>query len=236
MTIKACLFDVFGTCVDWRGSVETMLTEQFALKGIEPQTTQIPRFARDWRAGYSEYNRKVSADEIDENDIVTIDIVHRRVLAELVQAQDLQDVWTSDELDQMNLIWHKLTPWPDTAKGIDALRERCIVGTLSNGNVRLLVDMAKHSDLHWDVILSSAMYRSAKGNPKVYLGGCQSLDLKPEEVVMVACHFNDLEAASSCGLRTAFIRRQGEADERDPAAEPYIDFIIDEIGDLTTHI
>lgn len=182
MTIKACTFDVFGTVVDWRGSVELMFKEQFQLKNLQSRIGEIPTLAQTWRDGYSKYNKQMSAGEILQEDFETIDIVHRRLLNDLVNNNNLDGVWTTEELDEMNLVWHKLKPWQDTVVGINALKRVSIVSTLSNGNMRLLVDQAKYGDLNWDILISSELFKSAKPNPKVYLGACQMLNLKPEEV------------------------------------------------------
>lgn len=182
MEIKACTFDIFGTCVDWRGSVEKVLLAEFEKKGLTEQSGKIPEIAQAWRDGYSKYNQRVASGAIASEDVQTIDFVHRQILSDMVKQYSLQSVWTEAELDDLNLVWHRLQPWPDTVEGIKALKQICIVSSLSNGNIRLQVDQAKFSNLQWDVLISSELFKSAKPNPKVYLGACKLLNLKPEQV------------------------------------------------------
>lgn len=251
MAIRACTFDVFGTCVDWRGSVETMFQKQFRAKGLDTKISKVPDLAQAWRDGYSKYNLAVFKGDIPMEKVEVIDVVHRRVLTDIIHQFDLAGIWSSEELDAMNLVWHQLEPWKDTSSGIDDLRRKCIVSTLSNGNMRLLVDQAKYAKMQWDILLSSELFKSAKPDPKVYLGACQMLNLKPDEVTthdfhiwfsdvvqvcMVACHFKDLEGAKKCGLKTAFVHRPGEGSDSDPRSEAYIDYIIASIGDLAQHV
>lgn len=182
MTIKACTFDVFGTCVDWRGSVEDMLQKALTDKNQGDRLSEVPKMAQTWRDGYSAYNKSVFQGQIKMEDVEPIDTVHRRLLDDLCVTYSLKSVWTKEELDEMNLIWHRLVAWPDTSPGIEALKKKCIVSTLSNGNMRLLVDQAKFADMRWDILLSSELFRSAKPSPKVYLGACKMLNLAPSEV------------------------------------------------------
>lgn len=182
MTIKACTFDVFGTCVDWRGSVEKLLTKELTKKQLTSHLPKVPEMAQTWRDGYSQYNEIVSRGEIAPEQVESIDIIHRRVLNQVMQQYHLESTFTEAELDEINLVWHKLEPWQDTVDGILALKKKCIVSTLSNGNIRLQVDQAKFGNLAWDVLISSELFKSAKPSPKVYLGACKLLNLKPEEV------------------------------------------------------
>lgn len=185
MRIKACTFDVFGTCVDWRGSVEAMFADKLSRASLpdgEERPPDVPQMTQTWRDGYSRYNARMASGEISIDAFETIDVVHRRLLDELVREHGLVGVWTTAELDEMNLVWHRLAPWEDTSRGIAALKRHLIVSTLSNGNMRLLVDQAKFGDLAWDILISSELFKSAKPNPKVYLGACKMLNLEPEEV------------------------------------------------------
>lgn len=172
MAIKAYLFDVFGTCVDWRSSVEKALTQEASNKGLDMSHEMVSSMATAWREGYSAYNARAASNRSPEFKHEKIDVVHRRVLQQLIEDRGYSEVWSSADLDALNLIWHKLAPWSDTTEGLRQLKRKAIVGTLSNGNMRLLVDMAKHSDLDWDILLSSELFKSAKPNPSVYLGAC----------------------------------------------------------------
>lgn len=193
MVVKACTFDVFGTCVDWRTSVVSMLEDEFRKKGHDDRIGDCPKIAQDWRSGYSRYNASVFSGEVPKENVKTIDIVHREILDDLALKYSFRQFFQPQELDDMNLIWHKLIPWPDTPIGIIALKRKCIVSTLSNGNMRLLVDQAKFAGMEWDILLSSELYRSAKPHQDVYLGAAKMLNLRPEEVGII----QDTETSST---------------------------------------
>ncbi|CAL1697130.1 unnamed protein product [Somion occarium] len=146
--------------------------------------------------------------------------------------------WDDDNRRELALMWHKLNGWPDTTEGLYALKKKAIIGTLSNGSARLLVDMAKHADLPWDIVFSGDILDSYKPNPKMYLGAAQRLSLTPDKVAMVAAHIYDLRAAASHGLKTVYVRRSGEdpAEIRDqvkPKAEGgEVDVVVDTFLEL----
>lgn len=235
MPIKAILFDVFGTCVDWRSTVEAELIKTCTEKAILPvkiKAEVIPGFAAEWRAGYSAFCQGFAKGGIEE--YKKIDVVHREILNQLLYKYHIHDCFSEHELVDLNLVWHRLVPWSDTVEGLTKLKERFIVGTLSNGNVKLLVDMAKNGKMPWDVIISGEMFGTTKPNKKIYNGAAEMLDLKPEEVMLCAAHLNDLKAAKDCGYATAYIPRPMEEAGRDPQEENYVDHVIKRISDLDT--
>jgi 2-haloacid dehalogenase len=135
-----------------------------------------------------------------------IDVIHRAILEDVLKQFKVATL-TEEEKARLNLVWHRLKPWPDAVRGLKRLRSKFIVATLSNGNTSLLVDMAKHGGLPWDCVFSSDTFKLFKPDPGMYLGAASMLDLKPEEVMMVAAHKPDLRAAAKCGLKTAFVKR-----------------------------
>ena len=189
-------FDIFGTVVDWHGSI---MREVEALGlGVDADA-----FARAWRAGYAPAMQRVMSGELGWT---RIDDLHRMIL------DDLLDDLGIDSLDEprkadLNLAWHRLDPWPDAVEGLTRLKSRFIVCTLSNGNLSLLTEMAKRAGLPWDCILSAEVFRAYKPHPDTYLGVARTFDIPPGEVMLVAAHHDDLAAARDCGLQTAYIER-----------------------------
>lgn len=215
--IKALTFDVFGTVVDWHGSVAREVRALAKEKGLRVNAV---KFAKTWRAGYRPAMDRVRSGELPWT---KIDVLHRMILDELLTKLKLGDKFTEDEKAHLNLVWHRLKPWPDAARGLKRLKTRYIIATLSNGNTGLLVNMAKNGGLPWDCIFSSETFHHFKPDPEMYLGAADALDLKPEEVMMVASHKHDLRAAASHGLKTAFIKRPheyGRNNNPDLASEP----------------
>ena len=212
--MKVLAVDVFGTVVDWRGSIIREGAEWAAKKGLQ---IDWAKFADRWRAGYSPAMDKVRKGTLPWT---KLDGLHRMILDELLD--EFQIAGLSDEDKEFwNGIWHRLTPWPDSIPGLTRLKQKFVLATLSNGNVSLLVDMAKHAGLPWDAVLSAELFRHYKPDREVYLGAAELLGAKPAEVMMVAAHVGDLKAAKACGLRTAFVSRpnefgpSGKADEAD---------------------
>ncbi|MGH8618591.1 MAG: haloacid dehalogenase type II [Burkholderiales bacterium] len=201
--IKALTFDVFGTVVDWHGSVAREVRALAQAKGLRINAN---KFAKTWRAGYRPAMDRVARGEAP---FEKIDVIHRRILEEVLAKFKVTSL-TEDEKAHLNLVWHRLKPWPDVVRGLKRLKSRFIISTLSNGNIGLLVDMAKFGGLPWDCVLSSDNFQAYKPDPKVYLGAADLLNLKPEEVMMVASHKHDLDAAAKYGLKTAFIKRPHE--------------------------
>ncbi len=215
--IKVLAFDVFGTVVDWHASIAAEV-EQLALPGVDSAD-----FARRWRAGYRPAMDRVAKGELPW---MNIDQLHRMILDAILVEQGVCSL-TPDQTRHLNRAWHRLTPWPDTCAGLERLRSRYTVCTLSNGNIGLLANMAKHANMRWDCILSAETFRAYKPEPAAYLGVAQVFDVSPSEVMMVAAHQDDLAAARSCGLKTAYIERPHEFGlgiQKDVHPEPANDF------------
>jgi 2-haloacid dehalogenase len=202
--VKALTFDVFGTVVDWHGSVAREVRSLAKAKGLRVNAV---KFTKAWRAGYRPAMDRVRSGELPWT---KIDVLHRMILDDLLAQFKIADALTEEEKVHLNLVWHRLKAWPDAPRGLRRLKKRYIVATLSNGNTALLVNMAKYADLSWDCIFSSETFRHFKPDPEMYLGAADALDLKPGEIVMVASHKHDLRAAARCGLKTAFIKRPHE--------------------------
>lgn len=206
--VKALAFDIFGTVVDWRS---TIIAEGEA-SGIALDWAQ---FADDWRAGYQPAMAQVRRQELPWTNI---DGLHRRILDRLLAERGLD--WPEAQRAHFNRVWHRLRPWPDSVPGLQALKPRYTLATLSNGNLSLLTAMARHGGLPWDCVLSAELFHHYKPDPQVYLGAARLLDLQPAEVMMVAAHPSDLRAAAACGLRTAYVARPLEHGPGGPM-EPY---------------
>ena len=217
---KALVFDVFGTVVDWHGSVAREVRNLAKEKGLRVNAV---KFAKAWRAGYRPAMDRVRRGEVP---FEKIDVIHRAILEEVL-AKFKVTAFAEEEKARLNLVWHRLKPWPDSVRGLKRLKSKFVIATLSNGNTSLLVDMAKFGGLPWDCVFSSDTFNLFKPDPGMYLGAADRLDLKPEEVMMVAAHKHDLRAAAQQGLKTAFVKRpheHGRNNNPDLASEP--DFTI----------
>ena len=200
---KALVFDTFGTVVDWRGSI---IAEGAAWGKAHGVTLDWARFADRWRAGYAPAMDKVRKGQLPWT---KLDVLHRMILDDLLKEFELTGL-TEEEKDHWNRVWHRLTPWPDSVAGLTRLKKKFVIAPLSNGNVSLLTDMAKHAGLPWDLILGAEVARHYKPDREAYLTAVELLSLKPEEVMMCAAHRADLQAARGFGLRTGFIHRPNE--------------------------
>ncbi|KAJ7616080.1 haloacid dehalogenase [Roridomyces roridus] len=234
--VQALLFDVFGTVVDWRGSVIKELEETGRKYGIEGNWAE---FAQTWRTGYLVNTRRIAEGGAGAS---SVDVMHREILDEILATPEwkkLGDPLGPEERAHLNLSWHRLRGWPDTVEGLYALKKQLIIATLSNGNIRLLVDMAKFADLPWDTVFSAELFQSFKPNPKVYLGAAAHLSLPPENCAMVAAHIYDLRAAAALGFKTVYIRRAGEGgpdikmeDIKSKADGGEVDVVVDSFVEL----
>ncbi len=230
--VKAIVFDTFGTVVDWRSSLIADFTEWGKRRGI---TANWETLVDDWRAAYSPGMDRVRKGETPWT---TLDQLHRQSLEKLVTAQNIVGL-TEADLDYLRRGWHRLRPWPDAVAGMQRLRKRYILGPLSNGNVALLTNLARHSQIPWDVIFGSDLWKHYKPDPETYLGVCGLLDIKPEELMLTAAHNYDLGAARKLGLRTAFIARPTEYGPRqklDFKADSDWDVIAKDMGDLADQL
>ena len=202
--VRALVFDVFGTVVDWRGSI---IREGEALTASRGWQADWPAFADAWRAGYQPAMQRAMQPGADgEVAWAHIDALHRGILETLLPRFDLAHL-DDAERAHLNLVWHRLDPWPDVLAGLRRLKSKFTIATLSNGNVSLLVDMAKRARLPWDCVLSAELFRRYKPDPAVYLGAAALLGVAPAELLMVAAHPSDLAAAAAAGLKTAYVER-----------------------------
>jgi 2-haloacid dehalogenase len=199
-SVKVLAFDVFGTVVDWRSSV---IAEGEQLGRTKELNVDWAAFADAWRAVY-----RPSMDRVQKGELpwTKLDILHRISLEDILKKFKIEGLGENEKAD-FNRVWHRLRPWPDSVAGLERLKTRFTITTLSNGNISLLTNMAKHASLPWDCILSAENVRHYKPDREVYLLVPDLFDLKPEEVMMVAAHERDLESAQRYGLRTAFVHR-----------------------------
>ena len=203
MDVDALVFDVFGTCVDWRGTI---------IREAERWGRELGRpvdgagLADAWRANYDPSMEEIRSGR---RPFTLLDTLHRETLNKIAPGFGLSGL-DEPTMARINRVWHRLDPWPDTVPGLRRLRSRFLLAPLSNGGVALLARMAKRAGLPWDLILSGELFQGYKPEPKVYLGAARLLDLDPSRVMMVAAHNGDLAAASKLGLRTAFILRPAE--------------------------
>ena len=230
--VKALVFDVFGTVVDWRGSI---IREGRKLGRDRKLRVNWAVFADAWRAGYRPAMAKVRSGELPW---MKIDELHRMILDGLLKQFSVRAL-AETEIDHLNRAWHRLRPWPEARRGLARLKREHVIATLSNGNVALLVNMAKNARLPWDCVFSAELFRHYKPDPETYLGAAQLLGLAPDEVMMVAAHKDDLHAARACGLKTAFVRRPleyGPKVRMDLRPERAFDINADDFLDLSKQL
>lgn len=230
--VKALTFDVFGTVVDWRSSIAREARLALTPKGFD---LDWAAFADDWRARYQPSMEKIRSGE---RPFTKLDILHRENLLGVLDAFGVKGL-SEAEIDHLNRAWHRLTPWPDSVTGLSRLKRRFILATQSNGNVALMVNMAKNARLPWDVILGAEVCQAYKPQPESYLRAAAFLGLEPHECMMVAAHNNDLAAARDCGLRTAFVLRTNEygpKQTKDLRAESDWDVVADDFVDMAAKL
>jgi 2-haloacid dehalogenase len=232
ISVKVLAFDVFGTVVDWRSSVIAEGEQLGKTKGLN---VDWAAFADAWRGVY-----RPSLDRVEkgEQPWTKLDLLHRMSLEEILKKFTIEGL-SEDEKAHFNRVWHRLKPWPDSVPGLQRLKSRFVISTLSNGNISLLTNMAKHAGLPWDCILSAENVQHYKPDREVYLLVPGLFDLKPEEVMMVAAHDRDLQSAQKYGLRTAFVHRPlehgpGKAAPIPPAAK--YDFVTKDFLDLASQM
>jgi 2-haloacid dehalogenase len=199
-SVKALVFDTFGTVVDWRTSV-TQEVEQLAKK--KGFNVDAAKFADAWRAGYGPSMNRVRTGELPWT---RLDTLHRMILDKILVDFGITGL-SEGEIDALNHAWHRLRPWPDSVSGLTRLKKRFIIAPLSNGNIALMTNLAKHAGLPWDCILGAELARHYKPDREVYQSAADFLDLKVDQVMMVAAHLGDLRAAKGVGLKTAFVPR-----------------------------
>jgi 2-haloacid dehalogenase len=231
-SIQALAFDVFGTVVDWRSSI---IREGEAIGRQHGLRVDWAQFADAWRGLYQPNMDKVRSGAIGWT---KLDDLHRMALDQLLV--DFKITGLSEaEIDHLNRAWHRLDPWPDAVPGLTRLKRRYILATLSNGNVALMVNMARRAGLPWDAILGAEVAGHYKPQPEAYLRTAALLGLAPGECLMVAAHNSDLIAASGCGLRTAFVPRpeeHGPGQTRDLHPERPFDIVARDFLDLADQL
>jgi len=200
---KAFVFDVFGTVVDWRTSITREVDDLARRKGLR---VDAAKFADAWRAGYMPSMNRVRTGELPWT---RLDDLHRMTLENVLVDFGVTEL-SEEEKDFLNRAWHRLRPWPDAVNGLTRLKRKFIIAPLSNGNIALITNMAKHAGLPWDCVLGAELVRHYKPDPEVYRSAAELLGLRRGEVVMVAAHLRDLRAAKAEGLRTAFVVRPDE--------------------------
>jgi len=204
--VRALLFDVFGTVVDWRSGVAREATPFLRRRGAE--SVDPLAFADAWRASYQPAMEQVRSGR---RRFTRLDVLHRENLEAILPDFGIDPATVpASELNELNLAWHRLDPWPDAVAGLTRLKTSFIIATLSNGNIALMLDMAKRAGLPWDAILGAEVVQAYKPMPEVYLRTADILAMRPEQICLVAAHNGDLAAARECGLRTAFIPRPAE--------------------------
>jgi 2-haloacid dehalogenase len=201
--IKALLFDVFGTLVDWRAGVAREAQSILKPRGY---ALDWNAFADAWRDQYQPAMEQVRSGRIS---YTKLDVLHRRTLQKILPRFGLDGLGDA-ELDELTLAWHRLDAWKDVPAGLARLRQRYLIAPVSNGNTALMCDLARWNDLRWDAILGADLARDFKPAPAVYLAAVEAFNLRPGECLMCAAHSGDLKAAAGNGLRTAFIARPQE--------------------------
>ena len=227
--VKALTFDVFGTVVDWRGSIAREIKSVGMSKGF---IQDWDSFADEWRAGYGPSMNRVRSGELEWTNI---DALHRIILGNLLENFCITGL-NEDEKEHLNKAWHRLDPWPDSVEGLTLLKNDYMISSLSNGNVALLVNMAKYGGLPWDTVLSAELVRHYKPDREAYMSTSEFLGVPIDQVMMVAAHKNDLKAARSFGMRTAYVPRpfeHGPNTEVDNSSENYIDIMANNFIDLS---
>jgi 2-haloacid dehalogenase len=230
--VEALTFDVFGTVVDWR----TSIIREGQVLGLEKGfDLDWESFADAWRSGYGPAMNRVRTGELPW---LKIDQLHRLILDDLLVEFDFPAM-SEEEIDDLNRVWHRLIPWPDTVRGLGQLKAKFVLATLSNGNVSLLTNMAKNAGLPWDVVLSAELSGHYKPDPEVYIKAAELLSLPHERVMMVAAHKGDLRAAGALGFKTAYVPRPleyGPEREIDTTPDPAFDVHATDFLDLAAQL
>jgi len=230
-SIRAMFFDVFGTLVDWRTGVAREADRVLRPLG---HTLDWTGFADAWRAEYQPGMEEVRSGRIPFS---KLDVLHRHNLERFMPRFGLTDL-SETVRHELTLAWHRLDAWPDVPAALKRLRKKFLLAPVSNGNISLMVDLARHNDFPWDAILGAEIAGDYKPKPRVYLAACEAFDLKPAQCMMVAAHSNDLAAAAACGLRTGHIARPGEygpgTGERTPTVP--VDFAGTDLADLASKL
>ena len=232
LSVKALVFDTFGTVVDWRSSVTQEVETLARRKGL---SIDGAKFADAWRAGYAPAMDRVRKGEVPWT---RLDALHRLILDKILVDFGVKGL-SESETDALNRAWHRLRPWPDAVSGLTRLKKTFTIAPLSNGNISLMTDLAKHAGLPWDCILGAELVRHYKPDREVYQSAADFLDLRPADVLMVAAHLGDLRAAKDVGLRTAFVTRPleyGPGGKPDLAPDASVDLTARDFNDLAAQL
>lgn len=235
--VKAIVFDVFGTLVDWHGSIAMEGESLGHRTGLDADWQQL---AKEWRSGYGPAMQEVNDGNVPWG---SIDLLHNQILRELLPVFGMAGLSPGD-VQEFNLAWHRLKAWPDVQSALTQLRSKYLLAPLSNGNVSLLMDLARYNKWDWDCVLSSELAGKYKPHPSVYQTAVRLLGLAPGEVLMVAAHVSDLEGARGEGLRTGFLHRPHEFGlndskgvlEKEEALQRDFDLFAVDLGDLAVQL
>jgi 2-haloacid dehalogenase len=229
-SIRALVFDVFGTCVDWRGSVIR------AGQAVRPSGVDWSSLADEWRR--EGYIRGIARIRAGETPYVSSDVLFRNKLDELLPKYGITGL-SDAEVDDLAHAWSRLDPWPDTVAGLNRLKSRYVISPLSNGSFATLTAMAKRGGMAWDCIISTELRNTFKPEREAYLLAARLLDLQPDQVMLVAAHDNDLKGAQAAGLHTALVPRPQEWGPNAPPLpppDPSFDFVARDFGDLASQL
>lgn len=231
-SVRALVFDTFGTVVDWRTSIAREVENLAKGKRLNIDGS---KFADAWRAQYAPSMNRVRNGQLPWT---KLDDLHRMILDKILPDFDMTGL-SENERESLNRAWHRLRPWPDAVSGLTRLKKKFIIAPLSNGNISLMTDLAKYSKLPWDCILGAELVRHYKPDREVYQSAADFLDLKTSEVLMVAAHLNDLGAAKGVGLKTAFVPRPlefGPGGNPNLKADASVDLEAKDFNDLATRL
>ncbi|HEY0749100.1 MAG TPA: haloacid dehalogenase type II [Steroidobacteraceae bacterium] len=228
MQVRALLFDVFGTLVDWRSGVA-----RGAQAVLEPLGYSLDwlGFADAWRGQYQPAMEEVRCGRIP---YAKLDVLHRQTLQKILPRFSIGPL-KGDHLDRLTLAWHQLDGWPDVEAGLSRLRQRFLIAPVSNGNIALMCDLARRNDFRWDAILGADLVKDFKPKAAVYRGAADAFSLNPAECMMCAAHGGDLKAAAENGLRTAFIARPAEGPDGESTPSLPVDVTCRTLGELADH-
>jgi len=229
-SLKALTFDTFGTVVDYRGSI---IEEGQALGKAKRLTVDWEKFADAWRADYAPSMNRVRTGQLPWT---TLDRLNRIILDRLLVEHRITGL-TQEEIEDFNHVWHRLKPWPDAVGGLTRLKKKFTIAPLSNGNVSLLTDVAKHAGLPWDLVIGADLSHHYKPDKEVYLTAASLLELPPQQIMMVAAHQDDLRAARGLGFKTAFVKRPKEGPNGDHRPiEPGWDYVVNDFNELAARL